>query len=1009
MNDQKKRKFKGSVLFTVVFVMSILIVLLFGTLTLAYATNSRAHVNYSSAQTGITSRLVTESAIRAIKGNEDYAKAIAGLKSTSIPLKVKVSLSSDKDAALGTMGHGTDSHDIYTEISYVGTKEYYDTIDKEWKTRDLLKFTSTISQGGVDSTSTAYVLKHQLDDSPGGSSGGAGFVTTAGAALDCQSNLFGGSYINLPDWNSDIYSAYRTDDKELEFYEGAMYNIAYKENGEFKGGLPKIDEDALKLTNGNGSIIEADTYIYQNLDLVKWANFYFPDKDKGITIWGDLRMDTQAEDLKFVAGNNLKNISSFNFNEIPYIYVNRKISGGAVVLGNINEPFPLNVFCGSIDTSSANFIKLAADIYCMDDDASITNKIGSGSTTTKLYNWTASVVNQNEQNATENHVRGKICSNSNLELNKITVDGDVRVNGDCTIKGDVTINGDLIVAGNLKGENGKLIMGPGKVVYCANPDSITGLADLNTNDLKNQKFVQVPSITHDDSKSPYASEGVIEVTNQKQYEPFTVTENHYNDAGNVDGVIGYHGKNIGWVDIGKTIYYKIVYDENGYETVSEDWTWSDNGAPYLKTNVRIDSEEGGIIKYTLESSQTGTTKEKYYYDLWNKCDHTWKSKADINGDPISEDPADDYTDDDFTWYDRETGMEVSEEQMNNAVAGASTSFIKAPIGNYTSTGKSVYPEYAKRAALLGFDSSVTDRGAAKVVKTLSEVIEEVANPYEYSDITEIDEIKNLNIADLPVYTSVDDVGLYVSNSSNFTAPNIKFESTTDPNSSSQKSPYFNTSCIIDFANEYGSASGSRMVFDPGSSNMLVVIKNLKVGKGCSIYVDDSSGGKVYFYVADGGIFNHGGGNNDLPIISTLKYENVLQDPSTTAIKYNCDDSIDAVDIGKLGKPKVFICGGSNSSFTVTDTTYIVANIISPNLKVDIAGGNGMKINAAYYNNTEMTLTGQPNFILGCCNTRDAKIPNALSCLYVADDGNDNGYQDIFDADNMYRVLYYTEY
>ena len=80
MKKDKNRKLRGSVLLTVVFVMSILIIFLFGTLTLALAANNRAHVNYSSAQTGITARAVAESAIKAIsngsQAGKDYAAAV---------------------------------------------------------------------------------------------------------------------------------------------------------------------------------------------------------------------------------------------------------------------------------------------------------------------------------------------------------------------------------------------------------------------------------------------------------------------------------------------------------------------------------------------------------------------------------------------------------------------------------------------------------------------------------------------------------------------------------------------------------------------------------------------------------------------------------------------------------------------------------------------------------------------------------------------------------------------
>ena len=80
MKMKKNRKLKGSVLLTVVFVMAILIVFLFGTMSLAIAASNRSHVNYSSAQTSVTARTVAESAIMALANSSDegteYAEAV---------------------------------------------------------------------------------------------------------------------------------------------------------------------------------------------------------------------------------------------------------------------------------------------------------------------------------------------------------------------------------------------------------------------------------------------------------------------------------------------------------------------------------------------------------------------------------------------------------------------------------------------------------------------------------------------------------------------------------------------------------------------------------------------------------------------------------------------------------------------------------------------------------------------------------------------------------------------
>ena len=56
MKTEKNNKLRGTVLFTVVAVMALLIIFLTGTLALATASSNRAHKSYSSSQASYTAK-----------------------------------------------------------------------------------------------------------------------------------------------------------------------------------------------------------------------------------------------------------------------------------------------------------------------------------------------------------------------------------------------------------------------------------------------------------------------------------------------------------------------------------------------------------------------------------------------------------------------------------------------------------------------------------------------------------------------------------------------------------------------------------------------------------------------------------------------------------------------------------------------------------------------------------------------------------------------------------------
>ena len=163
--------------------MSLLIVFLFGTLALATAANNRAHVNYSSAQTNVTSRMVVDAAVKAMKADANYGNVISkiGTDAGASSLNVAVKLGNTVPNA-GKYG------DISpVNVSLAGKKKFYDTSKKEWVEGDILKFSASVSMAGVNSTTSAYIVKQPPTEATDGAGGGAGFVTTSGAeASFCQ-------------------------------------------------------------------------------------------------------------------------------------------------------------------------------------------------------------------------------------------------------------------------------------------------------------------------------------------------------------------------------------------------------------------------------------------------------------------------------------------------------------------------------------------------------------------------------------------------------------------------------------------------------------------------------------------------------------------------------------------------------------------------------------------------------------------------------------------------------
>lgn len=1030
MKIAKNRKQSGSVLLTVVAVMSILIIFLFGTMALAVSNNNRAHVNYSSAQTGITARAIAESAIDAI-GNgtasgKAYAKAVGELQAGDDPISVKVQLKGD---GVGSLGHVQD-----VVISHAGTKQYYDVNDKDWHTRDLLKFTATVTMSGVESTSSVYVLKHRSDDEESSAGGGAGFVTVASADLKCQTNIVGGAYISLPDINEAKKYVYKN-----THVERSHNRTGQAETGEGVIGFGEINGElnSFYLKN-SGAIIEADLFVNNNMAIENWGGFIFPGPSTGITVWGDLKFLTNSKDhLNYVYLGSKK--TDLAFTEVPYIYVDGNIfgdNGGLAKLGSAGQDFPLNIFCGTINSAGTEWQSsvIAGNLYCMDEGGNNTIKIQN--INNPLYNWSESVVKQIKVEERETYIDGEICSNGNLTLSAGTEDlnvyGNVRVKGDLTVEATngkkIKVHGNVVVGGKINGINNI------DIVENENMDGTEQIYVQGANKPGEAKVVNIPNeVGYYYVYTPkLTTKGYVRPDGETLLNDGTVfIEGQYQQDAQVDGnTVPEHAEDL-------RIYYTLnqVEGRDGEmrsvrPTEPDSWkyidytyadvlyAWEGFSQPEERNQLaniehlkrpgpggRDPHDENDLEGFYIETY----VEEGSFEEVEGVGPEEGRPGAPGRG------PKDDgyYTirDDEGKLYQYKVTThysKVTEATFEYTIPGTGGVTYKHPNEFLTLVNEAegqIYPKYAERLVILGKETGYEE---GKIIKTMEDVIGKVANPYK--DYVSADGSEKKPDSVQKLWTAA------IANEYN--------DDNIPPVDVDGKYVINKSSCYFNFTNK---ELEQDLVITPDENGTLIIIDKLVVQAGKNIIIDDSgSAGNVYFYVnddtsADDIDFKHCGNAN----IITKTYYDALYNDSKNDLSYNSggvnwdiDDKADIAD----GSPNVYIYGGKNSNMECSNIGIVTANIISPYMKLKIGGGEGRGINSLLYDGYDLveglksidgtigggSATGK-QFILGCVNVSSADIPNTLCSVYIPSESGKGGGGSKKDADWWYKVLYYNEF
>lgn len=1015
MNLKKNRKLHGSVLLTVVCVMSLLIVFLFGTLVLATSTNSRAHVNYSSAQTSITSRTIVESTLKAMSADTQFGSVVNALDeggSLSVPVEIDTSA-----PGAGALGHPDN-----VTIEYAGTKKYYFAEDNEWKDRSLLKITSKVKLAGADSVTSAYIVKNPPESSTPAE--GAGFITTGGAAFKTGSILFGGSYINLPPT-----SFVNTMDYEYSATNPGSETYLYH------------DPESPFSISDNKFSVEADLVIWGDLKPDKMDCIIFPAPGKGVTVWGGMEFYTSGSGTNLSVINNIPttdadgNPITYEFKDIPYIYIDQEVrvstSDSAIIRlgtektalhGAVGSGKPLNIFARSINVpGNAADAFLGGDLYLMDGNANnVLTPKNRGSNT--LYGWSSSVINKTSGSDAESHTGGSIYSKGNLTLSKMKIEGGVYCDKDLTLGPELEINGNIACKGKLT-INGRVdVNGPNVDIFVSDAPTITG-AGLYINGIKYDPADGMSTLKAGFSYQENAVEDEFDSANFEQA-PNTL----YN--------------------------YEVVQQEMWGSMQTRVYNINHNPAPGLEWTGRVealeaqaaaDPESVKAMTYAVVTKPDGNLYENPYdanakyvitedaYSYWRKSNGErvtadaamthYYNQVDSTGaveTPVVRLP---YTEENRWSYFNPGGAHVSVTDAYESKALSSVSTLPY-----------VYPPYAERDVLIGKDKlKVTDpvTGTVKeiatsetqVVKTLKQLYETI-NPYKSTVMPQdmrlqlermsLGQTDSVTGEAFPTYSSVTEI----LNGCQTYADELKSDGTIGyktGTATGQGFPVVTKSCILtgDFssASDYKDIDGQRgIVFKP-TGNMLVVLKDFTLDTPYKLLVDDTLGGTVYFYipgddiipgsetdVTDGLVtgntsdgkavkdLGNGSGashvsvqegfitssynilfrsNKDFQVTTDTGYvvstDAIEPKKQSSMIRY-VDDKIDPPLLeqmhnvlglkNKLGKPKAYVYGGHGSRIDEQNAKQQSVNILSSELEVYIQCSA-----ADFYNNHTVYYNG----------------------------------------------------
>jgi hypothetical protein len=431
---KKRTSVKGTVLFTVVCVMMVLVVFLMGTLTLAATANKRANFKYIRAQNEANARTVMESVVDAVANDSSTNGIRAAILSG--PFDMTVTL---------------DGRDYNVAVTKNGTRSWHDAA-AGWVTGDVYNLTATVASGAGNEPvhyTASMVLGVQNTPNPnpnlntGGKSGAFVSFGGIGGTIGTSGMTTGGTEIGLNGTGSESYTLDNYAAQELPFYV----------NG--------------NLTTASGCYAQCNS---------------LGDKANGVlsylAITGDFTINNAGYAMEFDSSVKWDSSKSMMYYNIPSVYVGNKLEALSGNFSFGNDNVPVNIYAGYM-VSDIHFFH-RGDIFLFDDTKESVFNGSQGAT--KLYTWAERNMTMAD-GTTGNHKFGNLYSRGNVTFklgNKFDLTGGFnaerqREGGNVTFEAGKLnndawtheIDGDVRVAKRLKitGNNGGITIGGDAVAH----------------------------------------------------------------------------------------------------------------------------------------------------------------------------------------------------------------------------------------------------------------------------------------------------------------------------------------------------------------------------------------------------------------------------------------------------------------------------------------------------------------------------------------------------------------
>ena len=408
------QRVKGTVLFTVVCVMMVLVVFLMGTLALASTANKRANYRYMKAQNETIARTVIDAVVTDIQ-HDTSQDGINNALATKASFDMQVEL---------------DGRSYPVTVSRGGKQCWYDATFG-WVEGDVVNLTATVaSVAGNEPVNYNASLVMAIQQNQNNN--------------NVNPNPAGGAFVSLGNISPKIGTTGLTTG-------GTEVNL---------GGSPT---DKVEIGHSNSTTIETPVYINGWGDMLTDVKLYIPsmqyegDDKKSVffAITGDLKLQNSPLRTEFGPNMKWKNVAqgpgkSTNYANIPCMFVGGTIYANTKEIELGNENNAMNLYCGSFETG--NGMKVYGDIYCFDANKTSTSGGSSTPQDNNLYKWSKKQI-KNPQGNIEDHEFGNLYSKGNLDLSKsggsvLKIGGDVRAEGNISISG-TEIKGDLVCGGAL--------------------------------------------------------------------------------------------------------------------------------------------------------------------------------------------------------------------------------------------------------------------------------------------------------------------------------------------------------------------------------------------------------------------------------------------------------------------------------------------------------------------------------------------------------------------------------